>query len=554
MKSRTSSFNSAVLRKDITRFFPAWGLYLVFLLVVMMGEFDSPDPQNLLKSLSGLALVNCGYALLCAALLFGDLYKSRLCYALHAMPPRRESWFLCHCLAGFLFSLIPNLVAALMLMLPLGYGECIAALFWLAGMQLEFTFFFGLAVLCALCAGNRPGLTLLYGLCNLLSVLAAWYINTLFLPRLPGVVMDFEQFSLLSPIVRILFSYNFGDLWYDLSMCRPWLYLLVTAGGGILMLVLALLLYRRRNLESAGDLLAVRPLAPVFCVIYTLTIGTLLYLFSELFVEEDSLAMLLVGLIVGYVTFQMLMKRTVKVFQPKTVLAGGALIAAFFALLGITALDPLGIAGYVPDAQQVAGVVIADAWYYNTDGSYSDYDETPGAGYFGDPADIAAITAAHQALIDEDAQDEKGDLVLVFHYQMTDGKTVQRNYRIDTDSAAGKQLRPYFSDTACVFSGFTLESLLEAVDYAVVEKTNSSAFSGEDLDALLKALWADCEAGTMAQQYGYHGDPWNEGKSVIYVTLGFDPGASSRLYFYLSIYPDAENTIAWMNEHGILEE
>lgn len=551
MKSRTSSFNRAVLRKDITRFFPVWGLYLVFLLVIMMREFHSPDPWNLLNALSGLATVNCGYALLCAALLFGDLYKSRLCYALHAMPLRRESWFLNHCCAGFLFSLVPNSVAALLLMLPLGYGDCIAALFWLAGMQLEFTFFFGLAVLCALCAGNRPGLTLLYGLCNFLSVLAVWYINVLFLPRLPGVVMDFERFSLFSPIVQLLSYYNFGDIWHNLTVCRPWLYLLVIAGSGIVMLVLALLLYRRRNLESAGDLLAVRSLAPVFCLVYTLTIGTLLYLLSWLFVEENSLIMLLVGLIIGYVTFQMLLNRTVKVFQPKRMLAGGALIAVFFALLGITALDPLGIARYVPDAEQVMGVTIADTWYYVSDGSF-DY-EAPGAGRFTDPADIQDIIAAHQALIDEDAHDENGDLVLVLRYEMADGETVQRNYRIYANSTAAQQLKPYFSDTACVFSGFTLESLQEAVDYAVVEKANSSAFSGKDADALVKAMWADCEAGTMAQAYDYHGDPWNEGKEVIYVTLHIDPGAGNRLYFYLSIYPDAENTTAWLAEHGLLE-
>ena len=37
MKLRTSFFNPAVLKKDITRFAPVWGLYSVFLLLLFIG-------------------------------------------------------------------------------------------------------------------------------------------------------------------------------------------------------------------------------------------------------------------------------------------------------------------------------------------------------------------------------------------------------------------------------------------------------------------------------------------------------------------------------------
>ena len=35
MKSRTSFFNPTVLKKDITRFAPLWGLYTVFMLLAV---------------------------------------------------------------------------------------------------------------------------------------------------------------------------------------------------------------------------------------------------------------------------------------------------------------------------------------------------------------------------------------------------------------------------------------------------------------------------------------------------------------------------------------
>ena len=35
MKLKTSFFNTSVLKKDITRFAPLWGLYTVFMLLVV---------------------------------------------------------------------------------------------------------------------------------------------------------------------------------------------------------------------------------------------------------------------------------------------------------------------------------------------------------------------------------------------------------------------------------------------------------------------------------------------------------------------------------------
>ena len=117
MKSRTSYFNGTVLKKDLTRFAPVWALYGVFLLLCLTLLFDE-EPGRMARSLmdlfSGMSLVNLLYAGLCAALLFGDLFNSRLCNALHALPMRREGWFLTHVTAGLLFCLIPcGLVAAL---------------------------------------------------------------------------------------------------------------------------------------------------------------------------------------------------------------------------------------------------------------------------------------------------------------------------------------------------------------------------------------------------------------------------------------------------------
>jgi len=134
MKLRTSSFKTALL-KDITRFAPAWALYLVGILLLMLsyigdGRSYVRAAESLGDSLMFMGVINFLYAGLCAQLMFGDLFHPRMCNALHAMPLRREAWFLSHIIAGLSFSLVPNAVCSLVLLGRLGeYGYI--TLFWL---------------------------------------------------------------------------------------------------------------------------------------------------------------------------------------------------------------------------------------------------------------------------------------------------------------------------------------------------------------------------------------------------------------------------------------
>ena len=92
MKLRTSCFNITAFRKNLTRFAPLWILASVFqaLLLLMIVARSADLVAAQLADIPGpMALYNLGYALLCAACLFGDLFNSRMCNALHAMPMKR---------------------------------------------------------------------------------------------------------------------------------------------------------------------------------------------------------------------------------------------------------------------------------------------------------------------------------------------------------------------------------------------------------------------------------------------------------------------------------
>ena len=110
MKSRISFCDKTVLRKDILRFAPLWGIYFVGGLLVMLTLSLEENAHTLAQALGiciGIfSIINMIYAALVAQMLFGDLYNSRMCGALHAMPVNREPFFGSHTAAAIAFGSI----------------------------------------------------------------------------------------------------------------------------------------------------------------------------------------------------------------------------------------------------------------------------------------------------------------------------------------------------------------------------------------------------------------------------------------------------------------
>ena len=67
MKLRTSFFDKTVFRKDIIRFAPAWGIYLLgglLVMLTMLGDRSSDGAAKALSSTIGpFAVINCIFAL-----------------------------------------------------------------------------------------------------------------------------------------------------------------------------------------------------------------------------------------------------------------------------------------------------------------------------------------------------------------------------------------------------------------------------------------------------------------------------------------------------------
>lgn len=576
MKSRTSCFEKTIFKKNLTRFAPAWGLYTICALMGLVLVMDSGGhwiASNLIQSLQVLALITPCYALICAQLLFGDLYNSRMCNALHALPMKRETWFLTNVLSGYVFHLIPTAIMAVLaaiLLLLVGPADNIpAAGIWFAGVNLQFMCFFGIAVFCVFCVGSRFAQAMVYGIVNFGALILGWLLDTLYVPQFYGIRLDFEPFFNFCPCGKMmeaefvrctrLFEDLHGTSWVRYYLGEGFAYYFIVAAIGIALLFAAMRLYRRRNLEYAGDFMAVKGFEPVFLVIFTLMVGAAFYFFTNNIMGMDTVFFLFAGLAVGWFSGKMLLERSTRVFRLKSFLRCGALMLIFGLTLVVASLDLFGIVRWVPEADQVESVGISTGWY-SPSNPYSDITLT-------DPADMQQVIDMHQEAVDfyqkygtrqfrietataefyyskEDAERMDFSMPVTIHYHLKNGRIISRYYSIWMGDDTGEVLRRFFSSPEAVFgSDMTEERFLEENSLLVLNDAWQGkeifVYAPEDIRSLYRAIIADCENGTMAQQWDFH----HPDENLYWINRSAGEA--------ITVFSNAENTLNWLRSYGV---
>lgn len=546
MKLRTSFFNPTVFKKNLTRFAPAWGLcslyYLIEIFLTTVGDAD-----NLYHNAEALILttilINAAYAFLVAQLLFGDLYQSRLCNGLHCLPLRRECWFITNVASGLTFLLIPLAILC-------GYAGLaatdsvisaaaqVAPRLLLTGV-LSYLCFFGLAVLATFCVGKRFAALLVYALLHFGAALIYGLLYMFYLPEHYGVVMQFDPFIRFCPIIQMASRDYMGG-----SVGYLWVY----AGVGVAALVLSLMMYRHRQLEKAGDFIAVKVLEPVFLLIYTLAAALLFSLFWDVSTYKFFVYL---GVAVGFFTGQMLLRRTTRVFGRKSLLGCGALMLALGMSFLVNRLDPLDIEHRIPRQETVQ-------YAYLT--SYSEYmiqnydGDTAKVLRLEDEEDIANLLRLH-ALVLEEHDEENSDrhttnyrtVRVTIGYDLTDGTRMLRTYNCAVDGDCAQLARGFLSRTECVL-GISWEQAKQGSRYFIREITicdTEVTLTMEQMDELIAAIAADCAEGKTAENYNYYTDEEYYGS----LWLMRDP-VDSR---YLEIYSSWTHTLDWMRENDLAQ-
>lgn len=619
MQSKTSLFNGAVFKKNLTRFAPAWGLYTLCLILGMLTLYVNNGQEfwfahRMGTLIQGMALINLVYGAISAMLLFGDLYNGRMCNALHAMPLRREGWFATNVLSGLTFSLLPTAVAALFA-LPMLMGTQVVdawqiGLLWFAGANLSFVCFFGIAVLCVFCAGSRFAMALVYAVLNGGAHLVYALIDTVYTPMLYGVVTPNDLAECLTPVLCLsnagyievenylnLVERNGGhteNIVAHFTIGGGWSSLLAWAAAGAVFLLVGLALYRKRNLECAGDALALRGLEPVFAVMISVFGAALFYLVPSVFFGQrplETLKYLLMacGLVVGWFAAWMITARSARVFQLKKWLCLLGLAAVLAASLVLNHMDAFGIERWIPDPEEVQSVTLS------SDSMYSKIKLTeagdirqmirlqemalesrvPQEGSFPVSAiqegvegvTISAVDLSEAGTMTKEEADRiprRRASRFNLTFQMNNGRTVQRKYYVWADGEERDILREYLSRWETVKNEMAYgepfpetEVLREISVTKDGEVRYESDLTPETAQSLLEAIQADCDARHMTQDLYFHDGYFrnSEGQtaSLLHISLYDNKGEKTgEIHLTLEVYADSENTLTWLRQHDLL--
>lgn len=569
MQSGTSYFNKTLFAKHFARFWPIWGLYgliwtVCLPLSILAGSrsgWMAADarvlPLNYLDTtgwVSAATLLAAVFGLLAAMAVFSYLYSARSVSLFHALPLRREGLFLTSYLAGLGFLILPNL--AVFLLALAAEAACGAVVFsslftWLVVSSLLGLFFYSFAVFCAMFTGHILALPAFYVVLNGLAAGLAVLFGQMaheFLFGFDGAAWLSGIATWLSPILclsachvvipTVMDAAGSGRADYASAYFTGLGYVALYALVGVVLAVLALVAYRRRQLETAGDVVSVSWVRPVFkygvAFCAAVALGETLYsLFSALLPRGawGLLLMLLLWGAAGYFVAEMLLRKKFWVFRGSWK-GCVVLLCCLTAAMCLMEFDVTGFERRVPDPARVQSVSL-DA------GSTAPYDDANGQGLLLDgPEDIAAVTELHRAIVARKAAIEgaeadytyeqldsglevetSGQAWVQLRYTLTDGSVVTRSYRIpltqealdDPDTPAarldallnapGQAEKAYFGAMAegdyLISAVVTQPHYDEEGAYYYDEKPVDSA----GLEELWSAVQADLADGSLGRRY-----------------------------------------------------
>lgn len=398
MRSKTSYFNRTLFLKNLSRFWPLWGgasfigalfpLALLSHLLRGRGWSVAGTALEMTRTYydvvqSALPFVCLFYGVLCALAVWSYFCSSRSVGLLHALPIRREGLFVTNFLSGYAMVLIPFAVTgALCVLVTAAFGlfEPVGVAVTVLAVLGESFFYFSSATLAAFITGNIFAMPALYLLLHFLEAILDLLLSNFAKGFLFGFSTDYTGLlEFLSPTVYLIDTVRLDTEYREITnyageyvrnelvsarLESPWVIALYALAGAVL-LAFAFALYRRRQSERAGDVVAVGWMRPVFryggAALAALLGGQLLY---SLFLNDEyfkvvplALFMLVAGAI-GYYAASMLLAKTLRVFRRDN-WKGLALVAAGVVLAcGLLKADVLRAADRVPEIDQVRRVTL----------------------------------------------------------------------------------------------------------------------------------------------------------------------------------------------------
>ena len=376
MPSERTFFNKAVYKRTLSRFWILGAAYAVALcfLTIMCGRFfyNSEAAEaaeyvsySILSNLTRREIVAAAIAaVVMAVAVYGWMFRKTSAAYISALPVTREALLISSLLAGLTLLILPCIIAMLVSLLLYGGAGPVyvsSLLCSTAAVVLMNIAFFGLASFCTVFTGNAAVLPALYAaaLYGFVGIEAVIRYIAEFL--LFGVRGTGWELAVLSPVYY--FSNNYvGSYSYALPLTA------IYAAAGVILAGLAVIFFRHRRMEAAGEVVAVPVLRPIFrwglaaAVSLGMAVLTLKTVFGVGSYAAGNggtpgkvailLLAMLFGAAVGWFGAEALMRKTLRVFD-RHWKGLGVFCALLCSLVIGGEFDVFGVERYQPDADEI---------------------------------------------------------------------------------------------------------------------------------------------------------------------------------------------------------
>lgn len=392
MKSKTSFFNKVVFKKNITLYWPLVVCYLLYETVKVPGSLWLGIRQrsfmNDISCLSDCLDLDADFcaaaimAILCGMLLFSYLFKAESANMIHALPVTRTELFFTNVLSGLAFLFVPQILIFLITILVSLVNGITAVQFigiWLLSLMGLSFFLFSLVCFCVMFTGQLFALPVYFGVVNFLALgVSSGVRGVLYFLGYGISYRDMPEIlflRILSPLnymcnnVRIQAVFEINTRGEYIASGIKYAGEKVVLGyllAAIVFYLLAWYGYKKRKLESAGDLLTFKWIKPVFrwgvgsCFGYAVAVFAADFL-NGVFIRISGFsffALVILFSCIGFFIADMFVQKSFRVFTRKRFREYGLFFA--FTVAGFCSLFASAhvLEQRMPDESQVAEAYI----------------------------------------------------------------------------------------------------------------------------------------------------------------------------------------------------
>ena len=375
MPSERTFFNKAIYKRALSRFWLIGAAYAAVLcfLTLMCGRYFNFDTKEIAEYVSYSILSNLTRreivaaaiaAVVMAVAVYGWMFRKTSAAYISALPVTREALLISGMLAALTILILPCLFSMLVSLLLYGGAGPVyvsSLLCSTAAVVLMNIAFFGLASFCTVFTGNAAVLPALYVIALYGFVGIEVVIRYIAEFLLFGVRGTGWELAILSPLYYFFNNYV-GSYLYAIPLTA------IYAAAGVILAGLAVIFFRHRRMEAAGEVVAVPVLRPLFRwgLAAVGALGMALLILKTVFnvgshaAENDGtparvailLLAMLFGAAVGWFGADALMRKTLRVFD-RHWKGLGVFCALLCALVVVTELDVFGVERYQPDADEI---------------------------------------------------------------------------------------------------------------------------------------------------------------------------------------------------------